>query len=66
MGKRIEEDQTGVFDLRSLGGERCPDCDGSGQLRIEGENINERFEVEKQTIVTECPRCVGTGCVPAG
>ena len=65
MGDGIQEDQTGVFDLRNLSGERCPDCEGSGQLRIEGENINERFEVEKQIIVTECPRCVGTGYVAA-
>jgi DnaJ-class molecular chaperone len=65
MGDRIKEDKTGVFDLRNLSGERCPDCDGSGQLRIEGENINERFEVEKQTIITECPRCAGTGYVAA-
>jgi DnaJ-class molecular chaperone len=59
------EDKTGVFDLRNLSGDRCPDCEGSGQLRIEGENINERFEVEKQTIVTECPHCAGTGFVAA-
>jgi DnaJ-class molecular chaperone len=63
MGDRIKEDKTGVFDLRNLSGERCPDCEGSGQLRIDGENINERFEVEKQTIITECPRCAGTGYV---
>jgi DnaJ-class molecular chaperone len=37
----------------------CPDCEGSGELRIESENINEDFEVEKQTVITECPRCLG-------
>lgn len=66
MGAAIKEDKTGVFDLRNLSGVRCPDCEGSGQLRIEGENINERFEVEKQTIITECPRCAGTGWVAPG
>lgn len=60
------EESTGVFNLRQLGGERCPDCDGTGQLRIDSENINERFEVEKQTVITECPRCAGTGFVAAG
>jgi uncharacterized protein with PIN domain len=55
------EDRTGVFNLRELGGERCPDCGGSGLLHIDSENINEHFEVEKQTVITECPHCAGTG-----
>ncbi len=44
----------------------CPECNGSGELRIESENINENFEVEKQTIITECPRCMGLGFLPPG
>ena len=44
----------------------CPDCSGSGELRIESENINEHFEVEKQTVITECPRCLGLGFLPPG
>jgi DnaJ-class molecular chaperone len=61
------EDKTGVFNLRDLsGGKRCPDCGGTGQLRIDSENINEAFEVEKQTVITECPACAGTGFVAAG
>jgi DnaJ-class molecular chaperone len=43
----------------------CADCNGSGELRIESENINEDFEVEKQTIITECPGCLGLGFKPA-
>ena len=60
------EDKTGIFNLRDLGTERCPDCGGTGQLRIDSENINEHFEVEKQTVITECPHCAGTGFVAAG
>ena len=60
------EDKTGIFDTRSLNQERCPECSGTGQLRIDSENINEHFEVEKQTVITECPRCAGTGFVPKG
>jgi DnaJ-class molecular chaperone len=41
----------------------CADCHGSGELRIESENINENFEVEKQTVITPCPRCHGTGVI---
>ncbi|MDO9405960.1 MAG: hypothetical protein Q7T87_18175 [Polaromonas sp.] len=44
----------------------CPDCNGSGELRIESENITENFEVEKQTIITECPRCLGLGFLAPG
>ena len=60
-------ERTGVFNIRELaGGTRCPDCNGSGQLRIDSENITETFEVEKQTVITECPRCTGTGQLRAG
>ena len=59
------EDRTGIFNVRDLSGERCPDCEGTGQLRIDSENINEHFEVEKQTVLTECPACAGTGFVVA-
>jgi DnaJ-class molecular chaperone len=60
------EDKTGVFDLRNLSGVSCPECGGLGQLRVDSENINEHFEVENQTVITECPRCAGTGFVAAG
>jgi DnaJ-class molecular chaperone len=60
------EDKTGVFNLRDIaGGQRCPDCAGTGQIRYDSENINEHFEVEKQTVITECPTCAGTGFVAA-
>lgn len=42
----------------------CPDCNGTGELRIDSENINENFEVEKQTVITECPRCMGLAFLP--
>ena len=42
----------------------CAECNGTGELRIESENINENFEVEKQTIITECPQCRGLGFIP--
>ncbi|WP_332824939.1 hypothetical protein [Ramlibacter sp.] len=60
------EEKTGVFNLRDLDGTRCPDCEGTGQLRFDSENITETFEVEKQTVITECPTCAGTGFVPKG
>jgi DnaJ-class molecular chaperone len=41
----------------------CADCSGTGELRMEGENINENFEVENQTVITPCPRCGGSGFV---
>jgi DnaJ-class molecular chaperone len=44
----------------------CPDCKGTGELRIDSENINERFVVEKQTVITECPRCRGLGFLLPG
>ena len=59
-------ERTGVFDVRQLGQQRCPDCAGSGELRIESENINEHFEVEKQVVITPCTRCSGSGFAPAG
>ena len=59
-------DKTGVFDASKLSGQRCPDCGGTGELRIDSENINENFEVEKQTVITDCARCGGTGFVAAG
>jgi hypothetical protein len=60
------EDKTGVFNLRDLNREPCPDCGATGQLRIDSENIDENFEVEKQTVITECPTCAGTGFKAAG
>ena len=44
----------------------CPDCSGTGELRIDSENINERFVVKKQTVITECPRCRGLGFLLPG
>ena len=44
----------------------CPDCHGTGELRIDSENITEDFEVEKQTVITECPRCLGLAFLPQG
>ena len=59
-------EKTGVFDALKLNQHRCPDCNGTGELRIDSENINEHFEVEKQTVITPCQRCNGTGFVTAG
>lgn len=59
-------EKTGAFDASKLNQQRCPDCGGTGELRIDSENINEHFEVEKQTVITPCTRCNGTGFVPAG
>jgi len=42
-----------------------PDCNGTGELRIDSENINELFEVEKQTVITPCTRCGATGYLAA-
>jgi len=60
------EEKTGVFDASKLNQQRCPDCGGTGELRFDSENINENFEVEKQTVITQCTRCDGTGFVAAG
>lgn len=62
----MANDKTGVFDASQLQQQRCPDCGGTGELRIESENINENFEVEKQLVITECPRCGGKGFLSAG
>lgn len=62
----ISEDKTGVFDAKMFRQPPCPDCGGTGELRIDSENINENFEVEKQTVITPCPRCAGKGFVAAG
>ena len=62
----MDSEKTGVFDRSKLGLGPCPDCNGTGELRIESENIDENFEVEKQTVITQCPRCNGNGQVAAG
>jgi len=62
MGSNSEK--TGVFDAARLNQQRCPHCGGTGELRIDSENINEHFEVEKQTVITPCPHCNATGFVP--
>jgi len=59
-------EKTGVFNRDQLNRVRCAACSGTGELRIESENINENFEVEKQTVIAECPQCHGTGFAPAG
>jgi DnaJ-class molecular chaperone len=59
-------EKTGAFEAGKLNQVRCPDCAGAGELRIDSENINENFEVEKQTVITGCPRCDGTGFLAAG
>ncbi len=61
-----DNEKTGAFDVSKLNQPRCPDCGGSGELRFDSENINEHFEVERQTVITGCPRCAGTGFLPAG
>ena len=62
----MSNEKTGVFDAGKLNQQKCPDCGGTGELRFDSENINENFEVEKQTIITPCTRCNGTGFVAAG
>ena len=62
----INTEKTGAFDATSLQHGRCPACSGTGELRIDSENINEHFEVEKQTVITPCMACAGTGLVGAG
>jgi DnaJ-class molecular chaperone len=61
-----DNEKTGVFDAGQLNQAKCPDCGGTGELRIDSENINENFEVEKQTVITPCSRCNGTGFVAKG
>jgi DnaJ-class molecular chaperone len=63
MPASLDDDATGVFRHVDLGRMPCPDCGGRGQVHIESENINENFEVEKQTVITDCSRCGGTGWV---
>jgi DnaJ-class molecular chaperone len=60
------DEKTGVFDVGKLNQQKCPDCGGTGELRIDSENINENFEVEKQTVITPCTRCNGSGYIAAG
>jgi DnaJ-class molecular chaperone len=62
----VDHEKTGAFDAGKLTQGRCPDCAGTGELRIDSENINEHFEVEKQTVITPCARCSGTGILPPG
>ena len=62
----VDNEKTGVFDASKLSQQRCPDCNGTGELRIDSENINENFELEKQTVITPCPRCAATGQLPTG
>ena len=59
-------EKTGVFDAGKLNQQKCPDCGGTGELRFDSENINENFEVEKQTVITPCQRCSATGFIAAG
>ncbi|HEY0825809.1 MAG TPA: hypothetical protein VGD76_18635 [Ramlibacter sp.] len=65
MGASTDLEKTGTFSVRELRtGNTCADCAGSGQLHIDSENINEKFEVERQTVITACPRCAGSGQLP--
>ena len=67
MAASIDLEKTGTFNVRDVApGKPCPDCGGAGELRIDSENINEHFEVERQTVITQCPACRGTGHLPAG
>lgn len=61
-----DNDKTAVYKVRDLTRDRCTECEGAGQLRIDSQNITEDFEVEKQTVITECPACAGTGFKTAG
>lgn len=62
----MSNETTGVFDAGELNQAKCPDCSGTGELRFDSENINENFEVEKQTIITPCTRCNGRGFLAKG
>ena len=61
-----DSDKTRIVDARSLLQGRCTACAGTGELRIDSENINEHFEVEKQTVITPCQCCNGSGHTPPG
>jgi DnaJ-class molecular chaperone len=61
----MANEKTGVFDAGKLNQQKCPDCNGTGELRFDSENINENFEVETQTVITECQTCGGTGFIAA-
>lgn len=61
----MDNERTGIFDAGSLLQRRCTACGGTGELRIDSENINEHFEVEKQTVITPCQRCNGSGFAAA-
>ncbi len=39
----------------------CQKCRGTGKLMVDGDSVNEKFEVEKQTVMTPCPQCGGKG-----
>ncbi len=52
----VNPDATGGFQRKP-----CLQCNGSGELRIDSENINENFEVEVQVVIMECPGCAGQG-----
>ncbi len=39
----------------------CHHCRGTGKLMVDGDSVNEKFEVEKQTVMTPCPQCGGKG-----
>jgi DnaJ-class molecular chaperone len=54
----VNHDATGGFKRTP-----CAQCNGSGELRIDSENINENFEVEVQVVIVECPACNGIGSV---
>jgi DnaJ-class molecular chaperone len=62
----MSTEKTGIFEAAHLQGVPCPDCQGKGEIRIESENINEHFEVEKQIVIAACPRCNGTGWLAPG
>ena len=52
-------DATGGFQRKP-----CAQSNGTGELRIDSENINENFEVEVQVVIVECPGCNGLGFIP--
>jgi hypothetical protein len=62
----MDNDKTGAFNATELpAAGAAPTAGAPGQLRIDSENINENFEVEKQVVITNawpatapasCPR----------